>query len=121
MQKKVDTSRLGDFIRRARERRGLSLRGLAAAASVDATWVMRLERGQYSSPDPWHLKAIANVLDVQMGDLFYMAGYQDGPHLPAFAPYLRARYDLPAQAIRQLEAHFELIDARARTSRGISR
>lgn len=112
MQKKVDTRRLGDFIRRARDRHGLSIRGLAAAASVDATWVMRLERGEYSSPDPWHLKEIARVLELEMGDLFYMAGYQDGVHLPTFAPYLRARYDLPREAIDQLEAHFELVDAR---------
>ncbi len=112
MQKKVDTRRLGDFIKRARERHGFSIRGLATAATVDATWVMRLERGEYSSPDPWHLKEIARVLELEMGDLFYMAGYQDGQGLPTFAPYLRARYDLPGHAIEQLEAHFELVDAR---------
>jgi hypothetical protein len=40
-------------------------------------------------------------------DLFTAAEYAEG--LPGFAPYLRSKYDLPGEAVAQLEAHFQLL------------
>ena len=99
---------LGEHVRALREAKGLSVRGLAAQAGVDATWVSRIERGIYSSPDPRYLLRLAGALEVEVEELYEDAGYTDG--LPAFSPYLRAKYDLPQEAIDQLEAHFELIN-----------
>jgi transcriptional regulator with XRE-family HTH domain len=109
MDQMVDTHQLGDYVKHERERQGLSLRRLAVAAGVDASWLMRLERGEYSSPDPRHLREVARALEVEAADLYALAGYKGGEGLPAFAPYLRAKYDLPPEAIEQLAAHFELI------------
>ncbi|MDQ1741427.1 MAG: hypothetical protein QOE53_3079, partial [Pseudonocardiales bacterium] len=39
-----------------------------------------------------------------------VAGLSDGQGLPGFAPYLRAKYDLPDDAVKQLEAHFQLLN-----------
>jgi transcriptional regulator with XRE-family HTH domain len=99
---------LGEHIRALREAKGLSVRGLAAQANVDATWVSRIERGVYSSPDARYLLRLAQALDVEVEELYEDAGYTDG--LPAFSPYLRTKYDLPQEAIDQLEAHFRLIN-----------
>jgi transcriptional regulator with XRE-family HTH domain len=99
---------LGQHVRTLREARGLSVRGLAAQANVDATWLSRIERGVYTSPDPRHLLRLAKALEVEVEELYEDAGYTGG--LPAFSPYLRAKYDLPQEAIDQLEAHFELIN-----------
>lgn len=99
---------LGEHVRALREAKGISVRGLAAQANVDATWLSRIERGVYSSPDPRHLLRLAKALEVELEELYEDAGYTGG--LPAFSPYLRAKYDLPQEAIDQLEAHFELIN-----------
>lgn len=109
MTKEVSGNRLGDYIQRQRLRRRLSLRGLAAAAGLNASYVMRLERGEYASPDPRHLRELARVLEVDPADLYLAAGYRDAATLPGLAPYLRTKYDLPAEAVSQLQAHFELL------------
>ena len=107
-----NSHQLGARVKRLREEAGLSVRGLAAAAKVDATYLSRLEHGAIGSPDPRILYRLANVLEVEVADLYTAAGYHDGRGLPGFAPYLRAKYDFPDEAIAQLEAHFDLINER---------
>lgn len=112
----VDESktRLGAHLQRLREAKGHSIRGLAAEARVDATALSRIERGLVASPDPRTLYRLAEALDVEVANLYEEAGYD----LPGFAPYLRAKYDLPDEAVAQLEAHFELINERYRREKG---
>lgn|SRR5262249_8854617 len=113
----TDTSwQLGDHVRSLREAKGLSIRGLAATAGVDFSWLSRLERGLIASPDPRSLYRLARVLDIEVADLYQAAGYGEG--LPGFGPYLRAKYDLPDDAVKQLEAHFELINERYQHEKG---
>lgn len=106
------TEELGRHVRQARERAGLSVRGLASLAKVDSSWLSRLERGDYASPDPRHLRALAQVLHLDTADLFIAAGYRGSEGLPGFAPYLRAKYDLSPEEVAQLQAHFELVNER---------
>ena len=54
---------LGEHVRQLRQAKGMSVRGLAAQANVDATWLSRIERGIYSSPDPRNLWRLAQALD----------------------------------------------------------
>jgi hypothetical protein len=61
---------------------------------------------------------VARVLDIETADLFLEAGYGDAHGLPGFVPYLRAKYDLPTQAVEQLEAHFELINEKYQQGKG---
>ena len=44
--------KLGDLIRRARNKKGLSLYALADLTGMDFSWLGRLERGLYASPAP---------------------------------------------------------------------
>jgi transcriptional regulator with XRE-family HTH domain len=97
---------VGDMVRVAREDLDLSGRALARLAHVDSRWLSRLEQGQYRSPDPRYLDRVATVLGLETSDLFVAADYAE---LPGFAPYLRSKYDLPADAIDQLQAHFDLL------------
>ena len=101
------TTKVGQLIRERREEQGLSVRGLASAAHVDSTWLSRVEHGIYVNPDPRYLHRLAEVLRMETMDLFTAAEYAEG--LPGFAPYLRSKYDLPSEAVDQLEAHFELL------------
>jgi transcriptional regulator with XRE-family HTH domain len=115
MNKSADHDRraLGAYVRNRRVKAGMSLRELAAQAQVDPSWLSRLERGVFASPDARLLWRLARALDVEVAELYLAAGYSDG--LPGFAPYLRAKYHhLPEEAIAQLEAHFQLIDEKYR-------
>jgi transcriptional regulator with XRE-family HTH domain len=52
-------------------------------ASMDFSWLSRLERGLYESPDARNLYRLARVLDVEVASLHKEAGYGEG--LPGFA------------------------------------
>src|SRR5256885_760487 len=109
---------IGDYLRHAREQRGLSIRGLASEAGVDASGLSKVERGLVTAPDPRWLGKVAQVLGIETTDLYLEAGYGDVHDLPGFVPYLRTKYDLPDEAIAQLEAHFELINEKYRQEGG---
>jgi transcriptional regulator with XRE-family HTH domain len=106
------SSNVGRYLKQHREAKGLSLRGLAATAKVDAAWLSKVERGIYASPGPRELWRLAQALDVEPADLYLEAGYGDAHGLPGFTPYLRSKYDLPDEALAQLQAHFDLINER---------
>ena len=111
-ERKSPTKTLGDTIRRARRAAGLSLRACSTAASVDNTWLSRLERGDYTSPDPRHLQQVASALNMDVTDLYVAAGYQSAKSLPSLVPYLRAKYsELPPEAVADLERHFALLNS----------
>lgn len=113
----IANEHLGATVRDLRNAGGWSLRGLAAAADVDATWLMRLERGEYRSPDALLLRQLAEALDVPASDLLTAAGFEDGAELPQLPTYLRTKYELPDEAIQQLDAHFRLLDEKYRRER----
>ena len=111
MNENVDAMHeLGKRVQRRRLSAGKSVRGLAAEANVDASWLSRLERGLIGTPEPRTLYRLAQALGVEVISLYEQAGYGDG--LPGFSPYLRAKYHLPEAAIVQLRTHFELINER---------
>ena len=61
------------------------------------------------APSPKHLQAIARALNVSIEDLYGLAGYDIPERLPTFTPYLRAKYELPPEAVSDLERYFELL------------
>jgi transcriptional regulator with XRE-family HTH domain len=101
---------LGEHIKHLRSAQGLGLREAARRAQVDPTWLSRLEQGIYGSPDPRAIGKVARALEVDVEELYVVAGLSTGRGLPSFTPYLRAKYDLPPDAVAQLEAHFELLN-----------
>lgn len=111
---------LGQYIQKRREAKGLSIRALGRIAHVDAAILSRLERGErmVSSPEP--LARIAHALDIDEQDLYALAGYRIPDGLPDFAPYLRAKYDLPPAAIDQLQRYFKEVDDQYNEERGIN-
>ncbi|MBK6871340.1 MAG: helix-turn-helix transcriptional regulator [Kineosporiaceae bacterium] len=100
-----------------RSERKLSMRGLAAKAGVDFSYISRIEKGLVGAPTARQLYKIARALDIEVADLYSEAGFVDPHGLPGFAPYLRTKYQLPDEAIQQLEAHFRLINEKYRLPR----
>lgn len=91
---------LGSVIKTKREALGLSVRSLAAAVELAPSSVYRLEKDEIGATDDT-LRRLARMLRTPYRDLAALAG-----DLPAFAPYLRAKYDLSEAAVAELEAHF---------------
>lgn len=109
MVKGVGNQSLGRFIRTRRQALHLSLAQAAVVSELDPSYWNKLENGHYQNPAPQHLRTIARVLSVPAEDLYGLAGYDIPERLPSFQPYLRAKYDLPPDAIADLERYFELL------------
>jgi len=67
--------RLGDTLRDARGRRGLSLQAAGDAAQISTGYLHKLEAGRVGSPSPRVLQRVAGVLGVPYWTLMEQAGY----------------------------------------------
>jgi transcriptional regulator with XRE-family HTH domain len=102
---------LGRMIQQAREARGLSLRAVSKdVPKTDAAYLLRLERGEYPQPSPQVLQGLSRVLEIPLADLYALADYTEATDLPAFAPYLRAKTDLPDEAISELQNYYQMLE-----------
>lgn len=92
---------LGELVRKARERAGLSLRNLEAITGISRTMLHRLELDQLDDPSADTLLRIADALELNSDDLFIFLGHQPSTDLPSLAPYLRSKYHLPPSALAE--------------------
>jgi len=90
--KKRDTQKLGDYFRQQREAKGLSQRRLAVVSGVNQSSVNRIERGDFASPSPETLRALADALELSLDDVWNLAGYDVASTLLEPMPFLRAKY-----------------------------
>lgn len=101
---------LPEIISQARKAKGLSTRQLAAAIGIVQSNVIRLENGHIASPSTTILDGLARELDLDLADLYALAGYTRPSELPAFTPYLRSKFaGLPEEARAELEQSFRHI------------
>jgi transcriptional regulator with XRE-family HTH domain len=107
---KIDsTNELGQALKAARHRAGLTVRDVAAKAGMTPATVSRIETGQIEAPRPAHLRRLATALDLELEDLYGLAGYLMPEGLPELRPYLRAKYDLPTKALDQIDEYFQAL------------
>jgi transcriptional regulator with XRE-family HTH domain len=95
---------LGSVLRTRREELNLSTTQVALASDLNQATIVRLEQGQFLSPDPDKLRAVAEALDLNLADVLTLADYPIPTELPSVGPYLRTKYrDLPSEAVDQLQ------------------
>ena len=100
------------FIAARRKERELSMAQLAEAVGVAKSNVHYWESGE-GLPKATVLEPLAQALGVSYEDLFALAGYAHPEGLPAFRPYLRAKYGaLPDDALAEAEAFFDELTER---------
>jgi transcriptional regulator with XRE-family HTH domain len=81
------TEDMGQAIRAARERRGLSTQAVAEQAAISVGYLSKLEHGRVSTPSPRVLQRVAGVLDVSYWSLMRLAGYvPDDAEVPGGEP-----------------------------------
>ena len=74
--------RLGRHIRRLRRASKLAASDLAPHVGVDASQILRLERGEVGAPQAALLTRIADYFQIPASDLFSLAGYPAAAGLP---------------------------------------
>jgi transcriptional regulator with XRE-family HTH domain len=99
---------LGEYVRGKREAAGLSQRQLAQEAGVSFSNISRLESGFHATPTPGLLKNIADVLDVDLGELLSFIGI-DVAGSGSLNDYLRRDYDLPDEGVEEAQRAIEQI------------
>ena len=68
---------LGNIIKEARDKRGLTQRELGEYINFNYSEICRIENGKRKKPNNLILQAIANELDLSAIDLLKLAGYSD--------------------------------------------
>ena len=98
---------VGEVIREAREKKGLSRNQLSKLAQVSHTELARVESGERDFPNPRRLRRISKFIDVDYNDLMYMAGL--GSKISPLNHFIIDYYDnLKGQQIRDAK---QAIDA----------
>jgi transcriptional regulator with XRE-family HTH domain len=82
------------------------MRQVALPAGLNVATLATLEAGTNLSPQPSTLRAIAGVLQLDLGQLYTELSWLPPQELPSLALYLRAKYrDLDEQAIADIQAY----------------
>lgn len=66
---------LGRKLRRARDRKDISLSAAAAVADISTAYLQKLEAGGVKQPSPNILHQLAQALDLDYAELMRLAGY----------------------------------------------
>ena len=85
------------------------MRQLEAQAGVPRTTILRLESDELASPNPTALQHLARALEVSSSELFLLAGIPVPTDRPSLAAMLRSDYDLPPEAVEEVQRSIERI------------
>ena len=91
-------STFGDRVRKRREEKKISLRGLARQIGISGAYLSKMERGMDSPPGPETIKKIALALDLDVDVLFADAKKIDPEvrgllgKMPGMPSFLRTAY-----------------------------
>jgi transcriptional regulator with XRE-family HTH domain len=96
---------LAEYLRAERERAGISQRQLASRVGIHNSYLARLENGETAHPSADLLQRIADMLEISSTDLLAFIGVKPPEGLPELAPYLRAKYHLSDESIREMAGH----------------
>lgn len=73
---------VGDIIKTARMRRGMSQEQLAKEVDATRGWISLVELGQIKKPDSDRLRSIATILEVPADNILAAAGYKGATPVP---------------------------------------
>lgn len=98
-------SLLGSRVRQRRLELSLSLNQLAEATRLHKSFLSRVESGAVRQPAADSLERIARALQLPQTELFGLLDERARDLLPPLQPYLRAKYQLPDEAIADITAY----------------
>jgi len=103
---------LGKYLKTLREELNLSMRDVAKQTSLTPSYISKLETGNtFKSINVDSLIAFSKVYKIPITALLEEAGFLDKEDdLPQLSTYLKMKYDLPPQAIRDIEIFKEFVE-----------
>lgn len=102
----MEINSLGQMIRAAREAHGLDQKNLARLVGVAPSQVTRWEADRFA-PSPQTLVKVAQQLELSAAELFTLAGIPLPEGTASLPAMLRAEYQLPPEAVAEIQAHIE--------------
>lgn len=92
--KPEQSTALARLLKQSRTALGLSAREVAKRCGITDSNVVRLEQDAIANPRPDTLKSLADVLRLDLANVYAATGYVQPASLPSFTP-------LPAQQVRR--------------------
>lgn len=105
--------RLGDYLKKLREELGMSIREAAKAAELTPSHLSKIERSDtFKSIGVEKLTRLSKTYGIPVSTILKEAGFleNDDDRLPELAQYLRSKYRLSPQAIRDMEMAKNIVD-----------
>ena len=105
--------KLGTYLKELRKETGLSLREVAKKSELAPSYLSKIERGDSFSTFSIHtLLKFSKFYNIPIGALLKEAGLVNGDEydLLDFPQYLRAKYKLSSQSIRDMEMAKEIVE-----------
>jgi len=113
-----EMKKLGICLKQLREEAGLSVRGAAGKSGMAPSYLFKIEKGDTFSTLSIHtLLKLSKFYNIPIGALLKEAGLVDSDEyeLPDLPQYLRAKYHLSPQAIRDMEMAKEIVEKKYQT------
>ncbi|MDP1538863.1 MAG: helix-turn-helix transcriptional regulator [bacterium] len=113
-----EMKKLGTYLKQLREEAGLSIREVARKSEMAPSYLFKIEKGDTFLTLSIHtLLKLSKFYNIPIGALLKEAGLVDSDEyeLPDFLQYLRAKYYLSPQAIRDMEMAKEIVDKKYQT------
>ncbi|MBU4350929.1 helix-turn-helix transcriptional regulator [Patescibacteria group bacterium] len=108
-----EISKLGKYLKQLREEQGLSIREVARQSEMSPSHLAKIEAGDtFKSISIKTLVKLSKFYGIPVDAILKEAGFIEDAldELPGFAQYLRAKYQLPPQAIRDLEMAKRIVE-----------
>lgn len=108
-----EITKLGKYLRELRKEQGLSIRSVAKSCSVAPSYLSKIEAGDtFKTIGIETLIKFSKFYGIPVSSMLKEAGFIDSyeSDLPELAQYLRAKYQLSPQAIRDMEMAKEIVD-----------
>jgi len=105
----LQAKKLGSYIATARRGRGWSYRQLEEQTGLPRSWMFRIERGDYTAPDPARLTRIAEMLELDPERIDRLTHGQVAASLPTVRTYFRAKYDLAPEQLDRIERYVKRV------------
>ncbi|MDP2364491.1 MAG: helix-turn-helix transcriptional regulator [Ignavibacteria bacterium] len=112
-----EMKKLGIYLKRLREEADLSIRDVTRKCGIAPSYLSKIEKGDsFSTLSIRTLLKLSKFYNLPIGALLKEAGLVDSDEyeLPDLPQYLRAKYHLSPQAIRDMEMAKEIVDKKYR-------
>jgi len=113
-----EIKKLGIYLKQLRKESELSIREVAKKSELAPSYLFKIEKGDTFSTLSIHtLLKLSKFYNIPIGALLKEAGLVDIDEyeLPDLPQYLRAKYHLSPQAIRDMEMAKEIVDKKYQT------